>query len=178
MGPARRGPHCPGLEKLDILWLEEIMPPDNPDAYVRLKQATSVPICQSERAFTRFGFRPYIENNAADIIMPDIAWGGGLTEGRKIASHADTYYLPVAIHDCIGPVSLIASAHLMLHIPNAMIAETVRSYWDGGWYNDVITTPIDIREGHLTLDSRPGLGTTLREDLLKRPNVRVGVSNL
>lgn len=157
------------LEPYDIMWLEEIMPPDNPEAYVRLKQATSIPICQSERVFTRFQYRPWIERGAADIIMPDFSWGGGITEGRKICSLADTYYLPVTSHDTIGPVGLWAAAHLMLHIPNAMNMETVRGYIDG-WYNEVVTDKIKVVEGHLTLDAKPGLGTKLRDDFINRPD--------
>ncbi|MBM3847023.1 MAG: mandelate racemase/muconate lactonizing enzyme family protein, partial [Verrucomicrobia bacterium] len=125
------------LAPYDIFWLEEIMPPDNVDAYVRLKSTTRIPICQSERVFTRFNFRPWIEKGALDIVMPDFSWGGGLTEGRKVCSLADTYFLPVTSHDTIGPVALWAAAHLMLHIPNALIMEIVRGYVDG-WYNDVL----------------------------------------
>ena len=107
------------LAPYDILWLEEIMPPDNVDAFVRLKSETPIPICQSERVFTRFGFRPWIEKAAADIVMPDLSWGGGLSEGRKIAAMADTAYLPLTCHDTIGPVALWAATHLMLNAPNA-----------------------------------------------------------
>ena len=123
------------LEPYDIMWLEEIIPPDNVESYARLKADTRIPLCVSERLFTRFGFRQVVEANAADIIMPDISWTGGITETRKICVLADTYYLPVACHDATGPVSLWAAAHLMLHIPNAMIMETVRAYYDG-WYNE------------------------------------------
>ncbi|MBX3012222.1 MAG: mandelate racemase/muconate lactonizing enzyme family protein [Caldilineaceae bacterium] len=165
------------LEPYDILWLEEIMPPDNPEAYVRLKAATTVPLCQSERVFTRYGFRPLIERPAADIIMPDVAWGGGITEIRKICAWADSYYLPVTLHDTVGPVALWASAHLMLHLPNAMIMESVRAYWaDGGWYNDVVTRPIAIADGYLSLDAQPGLGIALRPALLARPDARIRVT--
>lgn len=163
------------LEPHDILWLEEIMPPDNVDAYVRLKADTSIPICQSERVFTRFGFRPWIEKNAADIIMPDLSWGGGLTEGRKIAAMADTAYLPLTCHDTIGPVALWAATHLMLHAPNALIMETVRGYIDG-WYDDVVTDRIPVADGHLTLPDRPGLGTRLRDGFTERPNARVEIT--
>ncbi len=152
------------LEPFNIMWLEEIMPPDNPEAFARLKSATKVPLCQSERVFTRFGFRQFIVQNAADIIMPDLSWCGGLTEARKISIFADTYYLPITTHDCIGPVALWAAAHLMMHIPNAMIMEMVRGYVDG-WYNDVVTDRIRIEGGFLSLDGKPGLGTALREDL-------------
>ncbi|MBB5752201.1 mandelate racemase/muconate lactonizing enzyme family protein [Prosthecomicrobium pneumaticum] len=164
------------LEPYDVLWLEEIMPPDNVDAFVRLKAQTTVPICESERVFTRFGFRPWIEKNAVDIVMMDLSWGGGLTEGRKVAAMADTYYLPFTCHDTIGPVALWAATHLMLHAPNGMIMETVRGYIDG-WYDDVLEDRIPMIEGRLTLPDRPGLGTRLREDFTSRPNVRIEVTS-
>ena len=102
------------LQSYDILWLEEIIPPDNPQAYARLKAETYIPLCVSERLFTRFGFRQVVELNAADIIMPDLAWTGGISETRKICALADTYYLPITCHDTIGPVALWSAAHLML----------------------------------------------------------------
>src|SRR5579864_3200872 len=142
------------LEPYNILWLEEIIPPDNVEAYVRLKAETKVRLCVSERLFTRFGFHQVVEKHAADIIMPDMAWTGGLTETRKICALADTYYLPITCHDTIGPVALWSAAHLMLHIPNAMIMETVRAYYDG-WYNDVMTERIPISNGMLTLPEKP-----------------------
>lgn len=163
------------LEPYEVMWLEEIMPPDNVEAYVRLKAAVKVPICQSERVFTRFGFRTWIEKNAADIIMPDLSWAGGLTEGRKIASLADTYYLPVTCHDCIGPVALRAAVHLMLHIPNALIMETVRGYLEG-WYNDVVIDRMRIADGHISLPQTPGLGTRLHDDFASRRGAQVQVT--
>ncbi len=163
------------LEPYNVMWLEEIMPPDNADAFVRLKSSTTVPLCQSERVFTRFRFRDFIEKPAADIIMPDLSWGGGLTETRKICSLADTYYLPITLHDTIGPVALWAATHLMMHIPNAMIQEIVRGYIEG-WYNDVVTEPLAVRAGHLLLNGKPGLGTALREDLTSRPGAHVEVT--
>jgi galactonate dehydratase len=160
------------LEPYNILWLEEIMPPDNVEAFVRLKSSTAVPLCQSERAFTRFRFREFIENPAADIIMPDLSWSGGFTETRKICSLADTYYLPITLHDTIGPVALWAATHMMLHIPNAMIQEVVRGYVEG-WYNDVLTEPLVIEGGELRLNGKPGLGAALRPELLARPGAQV-----
>lgn len=164
------------LEPYDILWLEEIIPPDNVESYARLKHETKIPVCVSERLFTRFGFRAVVEQNAADIIMPDMAWTGGLTETRKICTLADTYYLPITSHDTIGPVALWSAAHLMLHIPNALMAETVRAFYDG-WYDDVMTEKIPISEGMLSLPERPGLGTALRPEVFKRSDVHVEVSD-
>jgi L-alanine-DL-glutamate epimerase-like enolase superfamily enzyme len=165
------------LEPYDILWLEEMIPPDNPQAYARLKTGTSIPLCVSERLFTRFGFRQVVEQNAADIIMPDLAWTGGFSETRKICALADTYYLPVTLHDTIGPIALWCAAHLMLHIPNALMMETVRAYYLG-WYNEIVTEPLQISDGMLSLPERPGLGTALREEILARPDAHIEVSDL
>ncbi|HVU10745.1 MAG TPA: mandelate racemase/muconate lactonizing enzyme family protein [Phototrophicaceae bacterium] len=165
------------LEAYDVMWLEEIIPPDNADSYARLKAQTRVPLCVSERLFTRFGFDAVIQQNAADIIMPDMAWTGGITETLKICSLADAHYLPITSHDTIGPVALWSAAHVMLHIPNAMIMETVRGYYDG-WYSEVMTERIPIRDGMLALEGKPGLGTALREEVLSRSDVHIEVSDL
>jgi L-alanine-DL-glutamate epimerase-like enolase superfamily enzyme len=164
------------LEPYDVMWLEEIIPPDNVEAYSRLKADTTIPLCVSERLFTRFGFRQVVEANAADIIMPDMAWTGGLTETRKICSLADTYYLPVTSHDCIGPVAVWSAAHLMLHVPNALVVETVRAYYNG-WYNEVMTEPLPVSDGMISLSDRPGLGTALREEVLNRPDAHLEFSD-
>ncbi len=158
-----------------VLWLEEIMPPDNLDAYARLAAASPVPICASERLFTRFAFRELIERKAVHIVMPDIVWTGGLTETRKIADLADAYCLPITTHDTVGPVALWAGAHLALHAPNTMMVETVRGYYLG-WYNDILTEAITVREGQLDLAGRPGLGAALRDEVLRRPDAHIEVT--
>lgn len=148
------------------------MPPDNVEAYVRLKRETRVPICQSERLLSRFAFREFIEKGAVDIVMPDLSWCGGFTETKKICQMADLHYLPVTLHDTIGPVALQASVHMMQHVPNALVQEVVRSYLSG-WYKDVVTEPLQLEDGHISVPPRPGLGTALRPELLERPDVRV-----
>ncbi len=85
------------------MWLEEMLPQDNLAAYRELAAATRLPLCLSERLMTRFGFRELMENRAARIIMPDICWCGGISEAKKIATMAETHYLPVAPHNCGGP---------------------------------------------------------------------------
>ena len=70
----------------------------------------------------------------------------------------------------------VNAAHLMLHIPNAMILETVRAYYDG-WYNEVVSERIPISDGMLSLPQRPGPGVALREEVLHWPDARVEVGS-
>ena len=78
---------------------------------------------------TRWGFREVLENRSAQIIMPDISWCGGISEAKKIATMAETYYLPIAPHNCGGPVLHFASAHLAANVTNLYILETVRRHY-------------------------------------------------
>jgi len=145
---------------------------ENMAALAKVTEETLTPICTGVLLPTRYAFRELLERQAADIIMPDMAWCGGISETRKICHMAETYLLPITSHDCIGPIALWSAAHLMLHIPNAMIVETVRAYYDG-WYNEVMTEPLPIRDGMITLAGKPGLGTALRDEVLTRPDAHL-----
>jgi galactonate dehydratase len=160
------------LEPLAPMWLEEMLPQDNLAAYAELSAATSLPLCLSERLMTRWGFRELIENRAAGIIMPDICWCGGISEAKKIASMAETYYLPVAPHNCGGPVLHMASAHLAANVVNLFIMETVRrNYLED--HEGIVTSILLPQNGVLPLPPGPGLGIELDPQMLKRPDITV-----
>ena len=93
-------------------------------AYEALARLVKQPLCVSERLMTRWGYRELLERRAASIIMPDLAWCGGLTEAKKIAAAAHTQYLPVAFHNCAGPITHFASWHLAMATPNLKILES------------------------------------------------------
>jgi len=119
---------------------------------------------------TRWGFRELLELGAASIIMPDIVWCGGLTETKKIGVLASTYYLPVALHNCAGPVTHFASWHLAMATPNLMILETVRRHY-AHRYQDIATVCGAPEQGHLGIPPGPGLGVDLRDDFLRGTRV-------
>jgi L-alanine-DL-glutamate epimerase-like enolase superfamily enzyme len=159
-------------EPYSPLWLEEMLPQDNMAAYRELAQSTPIPLCLSERLMTRWGFREVLENRAARIIMPDICWCGGLSEARKIATHAETYYLPVAPHNCGGPVLHAASAHLAANTTNLYILETVRKHYLEEYRGLLDGYPL-LHNGMLRLPRGPGLGVALKEELFKSAGVKV-----
>ena len=160
------------LEPYDILWFEDALTPDPVDDLARLVQETRVPICASERLFTRYAFRQVLERKAAHIIMPDIIWTGGLSEGKKIATMAEAYHLPIAPHDCTGPVNIFACLHLCASCPNTMLMESVRAFYRG-YYDEFVDPNIDVREGHIHFPTIPGIGTKLRPSVRERSDVTV-----
>ena len=153
------------FEDLDLLWLEDPIPPENIAAMEGVTKSTRTPICTGENFYTRFGFRDLIETQAADIISPDMAKAGGLLEGRRIADLADMYYIPIAPHNIGSPVQTVANCHVMAAVPNFLVLEF--HHLDNPFWAGIVNEGPLIQEGHIDVPNLPGLGVTLNEDLLK-----------
>jgi len=158
------------LEPLEPMWLEEMLPQDNLAVYRDLAARTRLPLTLSERLMTRWGFRELLDSGAASIIMPDVCWCGGLSEASKIARMAETWYRPVAPHNCGGPVLHWASAHLAANVTNLFLLETVRRHYLED-YRGLLTADLVPVAGQLPLPRGPGLGVDLDPGVLDRPNV-------
>jgi len=160
------------LEEFDPFWYEDPIKMDNLSALAELAHTTRVPITASETLGTRWSFRELMERRAVGVVMLDISWCGGLIEARKIAAMAEAHQLPVAPHDCTGPVVLMASLHLSMNAINALIQETVRAFYTG-WYTELVTQLPRIENGHVYPPEGPGLGTELMPGLEQRPDATV-----
>jgi len=109
--------------------------------------------------------------------MLDVGWCGGLSESKKIATMAECYQLPVAPHDCTGPILLTASVHLSMNCPNTLVQEVVRAFYHD-WYGKLVTALPPLKNGFITAPAGPGLGTQLQPDVLKRKDARIRRSAL
>jgi galactonate dehydratase len=152
------------LEPYHLMWLEEPVPAENIKALREVKMHTSTPICSGENLYLRHGFRDLLEQQAVDIIMPDIPKCGGLSECRKIANMAELYYIPFAPHNVSSPIGTLASAHVCATVPNFLVLEfhwLHRDYW-----TTIIQEKTDIiKDGYIHLDDRPGIGVELDEEV-------------
>ncbi len=158
------------------MWLEEMLPQDNLAAYQKLADTTRLTLCLSERLMTRYGFRELFENRAAGIIMPDICWCGGISEAKKIASMAETYYLPVAPHNWWRSrfcTSLPARIWLLMLI-NLNILESVRRHYRDE-YRGILTRDLVAENGEIPLPPGPGLGVELDPGVALRSDAKITV---
>ncbi|MGA0250429.1 MAG: mandelate racemase/muconate lactonizing enzyme family protein, partial [bacterium] len=135
-------------------WMEDPVKMDSLSVVGEYRQRTGLPVTASETLSYRTGYKDLLEAKAVDIVMPDLSWCGGISEAKKIATMAEAHQLPVAPHDCTGPVVLMASSHLSLNAPNALLQETVRAFYTG-WYKEIVTTLPIIEEGYLRLEPNP-----------------------
>jgi L-alanine-DL-glutamate epimerase-like enolase superfamily enzyme len=165
------------LEDYDPTWYEDPIRMNSVNALTELAASTSVPICASETLGSRFPYKDMLESGAIGVVMTDLVWTGGLTEGRKIAALADTYHRPYAPHDCTGPVAYVAAVHSSLSNPNTLIQESVRAFYTG-WYAELVTEVPRIVDGHVLPMEGPGLGTELLPAVFERPDLRVRRTSL
>lgn len=153
------------FERFNIAWFEEPVLPESYEGLRTVREHTSAPICVGERLHTRYDFVPIFQNRLADYIMPDTVWTGGISEIKKIAAMAEAYDIPVAPHVVPGgPLELIAAAHVVSSLPNFYRLE--HSHQLIPIHNAMLTEPYHIKDGHLILNGKPGLGYNLNEEWL------------
>src|ERR687895_2819507 len=163
------------LALFDTYWHED---PIRMDSLALLKQYaphSKAPVCASEILAGRWSFKDLLETGVAGIVMFDLAWCGGISEARRIAALADAWQLPVAPHDCTGPVVYAASVHFSIHAPNALVQESVRAFYTG-WYRELVTHVPQPVNGAFAKPPGPGIGCELLPELWKRKDAAVRIS--
>lgn len=155
------------LEPLGLLFIEEPVLAENPEALAPLAGQISTPIAVGERLYSRWDFKPFLASGAVDVIQPDLSHAGGLTECRKIAAMAESYDVAVAPHCPLGPLALGACLQLAACTPNVVIQEiSLGIHYNQGHdlltfcTNPEVLTPI---AGNLSIPDGPGLGVEIDE---------------
>jgi len=160
------------LAQFDTYWHEDPLRLDNLADLKAYAEHSKAWVCASETLAYTHSFREYLETGVAGVAMLDLSWCGGLSEARKIAALAEAWHVPVAPHDCTGPVVYAASCHFSLHARNALIQESVRAFYTG-WYTELVTELPPITKGEVTVNMKPGLGLELLPDLDRRKDASV-----
>ncbi|MEO6187809.1 MAG: mandelate racemase/muconate lactonizing enzyme family protein [Ginsengibacter sp.] len=154
------------LEPFQVMWIEDIMLPDNVEAYTRLAAETPLSICLSERLATPAQFRQILEAKACDIVMYDVTWCGGISSAKKISDLADSFLIPVAPHTYGGPILWYASMHVAASLTNLFIMESGYNFYNGV-YPDYLTSVVVPENGFVTPPDLPGLGISINENIFK-----------
>lgn len=155
------------LKTYTPMFIEEPCLPENVDAMVQIARKTTIPIAAGERLFGKWQYRELIEKQAVSIVQPDLCHVGGIFEAKKIAAMAETYYMSVAPHNPLGPISLAACLQLDACIPNFLVQE----HPGNADFTDLgvgyIKNPFEIKNGYIDLPSASGLGVELDDEAIK-----------
>ena len=153
------------LEPIEVDWIEDPVWMDRTAEIAELAACTDAPIAGGETLGGLGQFRDLIAADGVSVPIMDVTWGGGITVARKVAALAEAAGLPIAFHDCSGPVTLAASVHLALACPNVAEQEIARAFYFG-WYGELVDQPPPLEQGVIRAPEGPGLGLKLREAVL------------
>ena len=159
------------MRDCDLAWFEEPVTGDDKAGIALVRQAATMPIAAGESEQTRFDFRDLIDAGAVDILQPDLAICGGLTEARRIDALAGAHNLRLAPHLWAGAIAFFAGLHLSAASSSSWILEY--SLGANPMLHDLIAEKIVVKDGMIDIPNTPGLGVTVREDVVKAFTVDV-----
>jgi len=141
------------LSRFDLHWVEEPLPTDDVEGYVRLRETVDVPIALGENVYTTYQFRDLLSRGACDIVQPNVVRVGGITPFLRIAELAATFDVPVAPHLLIE-----LSGQLACCLPLPSMVEVVEdaSFAELGVIE--APAPIAVEAGMVSPRGSAGLG--------------------
>jgi len=155
------------IEPYDVLWIEEPAVPGNIEVFKKLRQVIKIPLATGERDRTIWEMMPYLQHQAIDILQPDVAHTGGITQMKKIATLAEAYFVPLAPHCTTSPLGATASLHVAAAIPFLLIHETAPNAI--AWGEQFLHKPWSIdKDGYASIPGGPGLGVQVDEKMMAK----------
>ena len=162
------------LEDMGVYWFEEPISPENVEGYKHLADRLDVRIAAGEADFMRFGAAEFMRNRALDVIQPNLARVGGVTEARRIAALSHAFHIPYAPHTgSCSAVLLAATLRFAAALPNFLIYEYMQSDWSKNQPNPLrhhlLKEPAEVyEEGCMVVDDKPGIGAEINEDIVEK----------
>jgi L-alanine-DL-glutamate epimerase-like enolase superfamily enzyme len=153
------------IEHVRPMFLEDPVPPENVEAMARVTHAINIPVLTGENLYGRHGFRKLVEMQATSGVHIDIPKSGGLLESKKISDHAEMYSIWTAAHNPASPIGTIASCHAAAAMREFRVHELAK--WVDWWPDMVVHEGPFWKDGHFTIEDKPGYGVELNPDVVK-----------
>ena len=155
------------LEKYNMAWLEDMIPWEYTAQLKEIKDNINIPLLTGEDIYLKEPFEVLCKAGAVDMIQPDLATSGGLLETKKIGDMAQSYGIPMAMHFAGTPISFMANVHCAAATENFIALE--HHSVDVPWWEDMVQGDKPLfSKGFANVPSKPGLGVTLNEDVVKQ----------
>lgn len=161
----------------DIAWLEEPMPPDDHEAYLRLKEKDYVPLASGEHEPSEERYLDLILTGAVDYVQMDVVCQGGYAMGRRLFGAIAREGLKFAFHSWGTALEVIAAAQLGICWPEMAVEWLEYPCYSApgraGMYPfplaaEILKQPLEIDRGDLVVPRRPGLGVEVDESVIER----------
>jgi L-alanine-DL-glutamate epimerase-like enolase superfamily enzyme len=154
------------VEPYRLAWLEDLIPWRFTEHWRQISLAIETPTTTGEDIYLKEEFIKLVDQQAVDIVHPDLATSGGLLETKKIGDYAEEKGIAMAMHFAGTPVSFMANVHCAAATQNFMALE--HHSVDLDYWEDLVTTEHTlIEKGFAIVPDSPGLGIDLNDDVVK-----------
>jgi D-arabinonate dehydratase/D-galactarolactone cycloisomerase len=163
------------LERYEVLWFEEPLPPNNVEGYAELRRKLDVMIAGGESLFTKYQFLEYVRRRALDVLQPDIARVGGITEFMKVATIAEAEGLLLAPHVGLsGPGCRAATIQASAAVPREVFLSYEFMYkGDNALARDLPRKPVEVfSNGYVDVCKEVGICFEPNRELIQKFLVR------
>ena len=166
------------LEDYNMCWLEDMIPWQLTEQYVRLHNASTTPIATGEDIYLLENFKPLLDNRAVSIIHPDILSSGGIYETKKIGDYAEECGVAMALHMAETPVACLAAVHVAAATNNFLGLEFHSN--DVDWWSDMVkdTEKPRIVDGFMAVPEKPGIGIDELDDEVLKEHIHPEIPGL
>ncbi|MDF2963000.1 MAG: Mandelate racemase/muconate lactonizing protein [Paenibacillus sp.] len=147
------------IDKYNLAWMEDMIPWQYTDLYVRLANSVTTPICTGEDIYLKENFKPLIQSGGVSVIHPDVLSTGGILETKKIGDMAQEHGVAMAIHMAESPIACLAAVHIAAATENFLALEFHSN--DVDWWDDIIISKLPkplLQNGFIAVPDAPGLG--------------------
>lgn len=159
------------LEPLEPLFIEEPVLSEHREMLKGIVADTSVPIALGERLYSRWDVKPFLQDGLVDILQPDLAHAGGISEVRRIAALAEAYDVSVAPHCPLGPLALAACLQVAACTPNVVLQEMslgIHYNLNSDLHTYLVQPEVLVPQGgYLEIPTSSGLGVEINEALVR-----------
>lgn len=156
---------CRGVEDCNLYWFEEPISPDNRHGTAEVRASTTIPIAAGESEYTSFDIRDLLEVRALDVIQPDAAIIGGISEAMRVGHLANVHQLELAPHCWGSAYSFMAGLNVAFASPSSTIIEF--SLGGNPMMYDLVKEQITVTEGIISAPASAGLGLTPQWDFVR-----------
>lgn len=157
------------LEALKIYWLEEPLETDDIDGLAEVRSKVNLPVVNGECIFSKYGFRDVLLKRAVDVVMPNLARAGGISEVWKIAHLCHAFHVNISPHGVGSGINIAAALHLCAAVSNFTIYEANQLL--NPLRYDLLDNSIEFADGYLKVPDGPGVGITVNEKAIKKYEV-------
>jgi L-alanine-DL-glutamate epimerase-like enolase superfamily enzyme len=150
----------------DVAWFEEPVSADDRSGLAEVRAAASMAIASGESEATKYDFRDLAVAKAVDIMQPDPAYCGGITEAMRIGTLASAFNLRLAPHLWAGAPCFFAGLHICAASPASFTVEF--SLGANPMIHDIVAEQVTVKDGQIAIPDTPGLGLTMLESVVEK----------